>query len=111
MISCKEVQSLTEYAQTTTKAKAIRLYKSYFADNIEKQIIEAAKKGENDVTININMHLVDSSEATNVNADHILDCLINDCPGFKITRLGSGCVVGLDGQPFQRTAEISWKVR
>lgn len=111
MISCKEVQGLTEYAQTTTKAKAIRLYKSYFAEDIEKQIIEAARKGENAVTIHLNMHTVDSNEATGISADLILDCLIEDCPGFKITKGGSGCICGLDGQPFQRTAEISWEVR
>lgn len=109
MISYKDVQSLTHYGQAEVKAKAIRLYKLYFADNIEKQIIEAAKKGENDVTIIINMHTVDSNEATNVNADLILDCLIHECPGFKITRLGSECIMGLEGQPFQRTAEISWE--
>lgn len=109
MISYKEVQSLTEYSQAGIKAKAIRLYKSQFADNIEKQIIEAARKGKNAVTININMHTVDSNEATGISADLILDCLIEDCPGFKITKEGSGCILGLEGQPFHRTAEISWE--
>lgn len=109
MISCKETQSLTNYAKAETKAEAIKLYKLYFAKNIEEQIIEAAKKGENDVIIDINMHTIQSFDASNVSADLILDCLIEDCPGYKIAQKGSECIMGLIGQPFKRTVEISWE--
>lgn len=109
MISYKEAQVLTNYAKTEIKAEAMKLYKLYFAKNIEEQIIKAAKSGQNTAIININMNTFHPDDAVNISADLILDCLIEDCPYFKITKRSSECIWGAEGQPYQRTVEISWE--